>query len=81
MFLLTTDRFLNHCPMKLFVISQPQCKFAMLIFVVSHKIVLENWDNWGRLEIKTKIEKKKKNLKNLNFEFLILVSNLASISH
>ena len=60
MFLLTTDRFLNHCPMKFFVISQPQCKFAMLIFVVSHKIVLENWDNWGRLEIKTKIEKKKK---------------------
>ena len=42
MFLLTTDRFLNHCPMKFFVISQPQCKFAMLIFVVSHKIVLEN---------------------------------------
>ena len=53
MFLLTRDTFLNHCPMKLFVI----CQFDIFTFVISHAmcshtyyffkfiLVLDFW--WG----------------------------------
>ena len=36
MFFLTRNGFLNHCPTKPHVICQPQSKFDMFTFVISH---------------------------------------------
>ena len=62
MLLLTRNGFLNHYPMKPFVICQPVSKFDMFSFVVSHikcsisffsgrqkgdNFQREGWGNWN----------------------------------